>query len=680
MIASGIALFLSKKTAILVQGFPHSVPLRENTYMVEGNRKKDLEQEIAERTRELEESNRRNKIFVTQSPNALAMLDTDMRYLAASEQWLKDYKLEGQDIIGRSHYEVFPEIGEDWKQIHRECLQGAINRTDGAIFRRADGLEQWLEWEVRPWYISEGRIGGLLMYTADISERKNTERQLKLSEQKFRRAFEYSATGMAIVSLQGKWIEANNTICNIVGYTQEELRNMTFQDITYPEDLKNDMALVNELIEGKKDHYVLEKRYIHKNGQIIWVILSVSIVRDDRRRPLYFISQVTDITNQKVTQEKLEDTLARLEILLDASTEVSFISASPDGIITGFNKGAENMLGYSREEMIHKRTPAIIHLEEEVKQRGEELTKMLGRKVEGFDVFVAMAQLGHYETREWTYVRKDGTHFPVQLTVTAVRDKGEITGYLGVATNISEIKEAEREVKSLLEVTKDQNERLKNFAHIVSHNLRSHAGNLSALLDLFLQENPEMEQDEMVRMQKQAFNNLQETIAHLNEIVLINTTVDENLQPLNLYRHIMTAVNSVAAIANEANVQIINEVPEDLYVSGIPAYLDSVLLNFITNGIKYRSEEKHSFIKLTAETRDAYTMLAIADNGLGMDLKLVQHKLFGMYKTFHGNPDARGIGLFITKNQVEAIGGKIEVESEENKGTTFYIYFKNDKN
>jgi PAS domain S-box-containing protein len=648
--------------------------------MGEENRSRELEQEIAARTRELEESNRRNKIFVTQAPNAIAMFDTGMKYLAASAQWLKDYKLENQDIIGRSHYEVFPEIGEDWKQIHRECLQGAINQTDGSLFHRADGTEQWLQWDVRPWYIADGEIGGLLMYTADITERKNTERQLLLSEQRFRRAFEHSATGMAIVSLQGKWIEVNNTICKIVGYTPRELMNSTFQDITYPDDLDADIELVNELIEGRKDHYVLEKRYIHKDRHIVWVILSVSIVRDEKRRPLYFISQVTDITSQKVAQEKLEYTLDRLESLLDASTEVGFISTTPEGIITGFNRGAENMLGYSKGEMIDKSTPAIIHVEEEVKQRGEELSQLLGKKVEGFDVFTELAKDQRYETREWTYVRKDGTQFPVQLTVTAVKEKGGIVGYLGVATNISEIKAVEREVKSLLEVTKDQNERLKNFAHIVSHNLRSHAGNLSALLDLFLQENPEMEQNEMVQLQRQAFNNLQETISHLNEIVLINTTVSDILQPLNLYRHITQTINSVVAIANEAEVQIINEVAEDVEVSGVSAYLDSVLLNVITNGIKYRSVERDSFIKLNAEIRDGYVILSIADNGLGMEMKLVQHKLFGMYKTFHGNPDARGIGLFITKNQVEAMGGKIEVESEEGKGTTFYIYFKHEKN
>lgn len=306
--------------------------------MGDENKERELEEEIAARTRELEESNRRNKIFVAQAPNAIAMFDTQMRYLAASAQWLKDYKLEDQDIIGRSHYDVFPEIGEDWKQIHRDCLQGAINQTYGSVFLRADGTEQWLEWDVRPWYISDGEIGGLLMYTADITERKNTERLLQISEQKFRRAFEHSATGMAIVSLEGKWVEVNNTLCNIVGYSSEELFRLTFQDITYPGDLGADIGHVNELIEGSKDHYILEKRYIHKDGHIVWAILSVSIVRDENKHPQYFISQITDITSQKVIQQKLAYTLDRLETLLDASTEVGLSAPRPMVLLQALTK------------------------------------------------------------------------------------------------------------------------------------------------------------------------------------------------------------------------------------------------------------------------------------------------------------------------------------------------------
>ncbi|MEO6550218.1 MAG: PAS domain S-box protein [Ferruginibacter sp.] len=144
------------------------------------------QQKIAEL--ELKESHERSKIFIQQAPNAIAMFDKKMRYLAASHRWIVDYKLEGKEIVNHSHYDIFPEVGDDWKAIHQACLQGEVNQCDEASFERADGAVQWLTWDVRPWYISENNIGGLIMYTSDITrikekdtERKRIEKILEIS-------------------------------------------------------------------------------------------------------------------------------------------------------------------------------------------------------------------------------------------------------------------------------------------------------------------------------------------------------------------------------------------------------------------------------------------------------------------------------------------------------------------
>ena len=114
-----------------------------------------------------------------------------------------------------------------------------------------------------------------------------------------------------------------------------------------------------------------------------------------------------------------------------------------------------------------------------------------------------------------------------------------------------------------------------------------------------------------------------------------------------------------------------------MYVNVVPSYLESILLNLMTNAIKYRSADRDPQIRLSAETEGDYTVLSVQDNGIGIDLDTHGKKLFGMYKTFHSNKDARGLGLFITKTQVEAMGGKIVVDSKPNEGSTFKIYFKN---
>ncbi len=619
----------------------------------------------------------RNKLFIEQTPTAIAMFDTQVKYIASSEKWITDYRLEGQKIIGQSHYDVFPEIGEEWKKIHQQCLTGDTHKRDEEKFVRLDGSTQWIRWVVKPWYTDSEKIGGLIMLTEDITERKKIQEQLLVSEEAFRGNFESAAIGMALLNIHGQWLKVNTNLCEITKYKEDELMQLTFQDITHPDDLEEDVALLKELVEGKINFYHLEKRYICKDETIVDVMLAASIVRDSDNNPLYIISQIIDITSQKNAENKLEQAVSKLQGILDASTQVAIIETNLDGIITTFNTGAENLLGFKKEEIVNLKTPEIIHLQEEIKAQQEKLFLQKNINCKGFEVFTHDLHKGKFETSEWTYVKKDSTHFPVQLTITAIKKDNTITGYLFIAVDISSIKKVENEIQSLLFVTKDQNERLKNFAHIVSHNLRSHSGNIAMMLDLLLYENPSYADNEIIQLLDLASKNLKDTIGHLNEVVIMNTTITENIAPVNLSEAIENSINNIQILAKNAQVYISNEVKSDVFVLGIPAYVESILLNFLSNSIKYKSDNRQAFIKLTAITENDTLILSVEDNGLGIDLKQNGDKIFGMYKTFHKNDDARGIGLFITKNQIEAIGGKVTVSSEVDKGTTFKLYFQN---
>ncbi|WP_200979320.1 PAS domain-containing sensor histidine kinase [Echinicola sp. 20G] len=376
-----------------------------------------------------------------------------------------------------------------------------------------------------------------LRKTNELKLREEREK-LRISEESFRSNFEHAAIGMAILNEKGQWLKVNNKLCEIVGYTQEELRQLTFQDITFPADLDADLVLFQELMDGKRDHYQMEKRYFHKDGHIIYIILAVSIVRNNEGKILYVVSQIIDI---------------------------------------------------------------------------------------------------------------------------------------------SELKEAKNKIQSLLKTSQEQNNRLKNFAHIVSHNLRSHSSNLGFMIDLLTHENEKLTEKEEYKLLKTASNNLAQTIQHLNEVAMIQTTLEENLQAISLSNSIKSAIENVAAIAGAAQVNIINEIKPDEVILGLPAYIDSIVLNLLTNGIKYRSENVDSYIKISSFHSSQFKVIVFEDNGKGIDLEQYGSQLFGMYKTFHRHPEARGIGLFITKSQIEALGGRIEVESEVNKGSKFKIYLKNEK-
>lgn len=758
---------------------------------------------------------------------------------------------------------------------------------------------------------------------------------IQLAHEQFKNAFEHSAIGMALVGPDGTWLKVNKRISEITGYSEKELLQITFQEITHPDDLDIDLEGVRKLLNGIKDSYQIEKRYFHKKGPIIWVLLSVSLVRDHAGKPVHFISQIQDISGRKQTElllkerdallsklsqqvpgtiyqyliqpdgtpsfpfasegiwdvyettpaevknnaskaferihpddidavvasitqsqnrleqwnhdyrvnlpgkglrwlrgsaqpEKLENGSyiwhgyihditeykanekelvqlhKQLEAILQSSTYVSIISTDTEGTITHFNKGAETLLGYKAGEMVGIQSPAIIHLEEEVLEYGREISDEFGYTIAGFDVFVARARQEGYDAREWTYRHKNGHTFPVQLVVTAMyNEAGHIIGFLGIATDISEIKEAQKALKlseerwqfalegsgdgiwdwnkqtnhvffsnqwksmlgfkpdeienrldewkirvhpdDLPQVFKDleahfdgknplfvsehrlmckdgnykwilsrgkviewmekgkplriigthtdlsgqkekemellqsfdiiseQNKRLLNFAHIVSHNLRSHSGNIEMVLTLLNNKPEPEEQEHLIQNLNQISNNLSEAIVHLNEVVSIQTEINKQREPLNLHSYIEKTLDILAGEMQSVKAKVTNTVPEDTVIHYNPAYLESILLNLISNAIKYRHEDRNPEIEIQTRENNGSRTILIRDNGLGIDLKKHRDKLFGMYKTFHRNRDSRGIGLFITKNQVESMGGKIEVESQVNEGTTFKV-------
>ncbi len=138
---------------------------------------RDVTQERKQRL-EAQSNLLKQKLFIAQAPSAIAMLDNRMNYIACSTKWQADYGLEGKDLIGKNHYLIFPEIGAEWKHIHQQCLQGKVRKSDRDSFKRADGSVQWLRWEVRPWYQPDGSIGGLLMFTEDITEQEQSREKL----------------------------------------------------------------------------------------------------------------------------------------------------------------------------------------------------------------------------------------------------------------------------------------------------------------------------------------------------------------------------------------------------------------------------------------------------------------------------------------------------------------------
>ena len=282
----------------------------------------------------------------------------------------------------------------------------------------------------------------------DITSRKLLEKRAAENALQFQSAFEFSPNGMAMISLEGKWIKVNRILSKLLGYTQKEFLKRGFTEFTHPDERNLDLKSLQELFSNKLKIYKTEKRYIHKNGNIVNGLISVSLLRDQDGSPLYFIAQINDITDSVKIKEDLRTSLNDLETLMDSTTQVSIIETDLQGVIKKFNKGAENLLGYTSEEVIKSKEILMFHDSEEIMKRLEKFDSEEEKNLSAFEILTYNAKQGKFDSHEWTYIRKDGSKFPVQLVTTAVNDNsGNLIGYLGIATDISLIKNIESDLK-----------------------------------------------------------------------------------------------------------------------------------------------------------------------------------------------------------------------------------------
>ncbi|MNE40968.1 Alkaline phosphatase synthesis sensor protein PhoR [compost metagenome] len=226
-----------------------------------------------------------------------------------------------------------------------------------------------------------------------------------------------------------------------------------------------------------------------------------------------------------------------------------------------------------------------------------------------------------------------------------------------------------------MELYSQQNSRLLNFSHIVSHNLNTQAGNIKSILDLMDYDANLVGNSEMLSHLRTVSDDLNDTIANLTQLVAIQSDLNIDVKSLQLNRYVKKIIGIISTCNDASKVTIINSVSDDAVIHFNPAYLESVLLNFTTNAVKYSHPERHPIIEFSFSIENGSKVLSIADNGLGIDLDRHGEMLFGLYKTFHKHQDAQGIGLYITKNQIEAMKGKVTVNSKVGEGTVFKIIF-----
>ncbi len=267
-----------------------------------------------------------------------------------------------------------------------------------------------------------------------------------------------------------------------------------------------------------------------------------------------------------------------------------------------------------------------------------------------------------------------------------VLDKGKVFEWsndktpkriVGVHVDITDTKTKDEKISESLSLISKQNKKLKNFAHIASHNLKEHAGNFESLLKLYSEADTEVEKEEIINLINSVSKSLNNTIQNLRDIVSIESKKNDTIKTIEAKAFIDECVINLQTSILDKNATVHNNVEPGLQIRFNPIYFESIIQNLLTNAIKYKHSERNPIILIEGFKHEDGIQLSFQDNGIGIDLKTHGKSLFGLYKTFHKNKDAEGVGLYITKNQMEALGGSISVESEVNAGSKFILKFKN---
>jgi diguanylate cyclase len=481
---------------------------------------------------------------------------------------------------------------------------------------------------------------------------KQQETILLKNELKFKTIFEQATIGFAIIEANtNDLLQANKKFYDMLGFTHKEIKEKGMASLTHPDDLAETLLNLKKLSEGQISEYSSEKKCITKSGKIIWINLTISPLWKANDKPTSHIAFIKEITEKKEADSLIEKSQARYKSLIDTIDGIVWEYDLEAKTSTFISKKIESLLGYSVEE--YSENPTF--WEDHIHPDDRELAIALSAKVNK-----------NYNNHIYEYrmVTKSGEIIWIRDIMNYVFEDGKPVVSRGIMIDITIMKEAEKDLNNSLQVVTEQNKRLLNFSYIVSHNLRSHTSNIESIIYLIETADSEDERNEMMQLLKSCSNSLDETMKHLNEVVNINTNINLVTQPLNLSKYINKAKDILSEEILVNDVSFITNIPDDALINYNSAYLESIIYNLISNAIRYKHPDRKPIITIKLYKKNETDVLEVSDNGMGIDMEKNGDKIFGMYKTFSNNSDSRGIGLFITKNQIDAMGGTIIVDSK----------------
>ncbi|WHZ17600.1 MAG: diguanylate cyclase/phosphodiesterase (GGDEF & EAL domains) with PAS/PAC sensor(s) [Nitrospira sp.] len=558
---------------------------------------------------------------------------------------------------------------------------------------RPDGSIRWIRDRCFPIRDASGNVYRFAGIAEDITATKRMAEALRNSEARYRSLVELSPNAV-LVTCDGIIVYANQACLNLVrASAPSELLKRDFFSLVPPESRPRFQARLADLTATGEALPSMEERFVRLDGTVIDIEIAAAPITFEGRPAIQRI--VTDVTTRKYLEQALLSANRQLTAILDAATRFSVIATDTTGMMTTFNKGAEELLGYSAEELLGKHSLNILHLPAEVEQRSRQLTELYGRPVHGFAVFVEHAKQGGYDEREWTYRRKDGSHLTVSVTVTALRNEnGGIVGFLAVGKDVTRRKEAEaalaraaRELEQKnIELAQARDEALRavrlkaDFLATMSHEIRTPMNAIIGMTGLLLETTLTEDQREFANTVRSSgdalltlvndildFSKIEAGKLHFEEIAFeLRTTVEDVLDLL-------------AEQAQGKGLELIGLVDAAVptCVLGDPGRLRQILVNLVGNAIKFTSAGE-VFLHVTRDEQDGSDLLrfTITDTGIGIPQE-AQTRLFEAFVQADSSTTRRyggtGLGLAICERLVTQMQGRIGIESRPGQGSTFWF-------
>ena len=646
-----------------------------------------LESQVESRTQALNATLHDFRNILDALPSMIGYWDVGLVCRVVNKAYAQFIEKEPVDMVGKAMQDLLPESILAVTRPHvAAVLEGHPQTFEGVLPAvNGNGPRKFLAYYLPD--VVDGEVKGFYVLVHDLTELNESREQLKQAhrllekrERFLQNITDHLPVCIAYTNQRGEFEFANATFCRQLQRSREDILGRTHAELLDAKGLSaaDVLPFAEVLSRGKA------LRIEHDETRDSAVIsmdthLVPDVAPDGAVQGVYMVS--TDITERRQAERELRETMTLLNSVLAAASQVSIVAVKPDGLVSVFNKGAETLLGYRKEEVVGKMSSLAFHDEEEMRHRAGELSGQLGRKVRSGEVLIDPAELGR--SREWTYVRKDGGRVPVSLGITAMHDaQNELVGYLGIAYDVSQQKAYERSLRDAVHKARRANQAKTQFLANMSHEIRTP---MNAVIGLsYLLERTELngEQGQLlskIKVASKSLLSLINDVLDLSKIEASELTIERApFSFTNLLRDIAELV-SLPAEAKGVDFQLqgLAQMPEVLM--GDATRLHQVLVNLLTNAVKFTDEGGQVRLSLSRAGGTANhprLRFVVSDSGIGMS-ESQMGRLFTPFVQADASTTRRfggtGLGLSIVKQLVQLMGGAVGVTSEPGQGSEFWV-------